>query len=683
MRKDKLFSLHLRLKSCRMNYQTRKKRREEWLSSPPILLVYRLLASLLALSVSRWLLYLFNVQFFHQTSLGEALFLFFYGMRFDLAVTVVLNLPLILYYCFPSRIIFNRFPQQVSDFIYVTTNAIAILLNFIDIITFRYFGRHLSIEFLKLLRASDEISWGTVGQVLFDHWYLLVIYILSVLVINVVATHTRLREDENHIVKRWQLRQIISLLLMLVLSLFAWRNELKTRQINMEITLRYTSPQNVPILLNTPFCILSSHEKPVEPHHEFTEISEDFIHTDLIANRFLVADSLVADTMPSNVVVVIMKGIGQEMIGYYNPEHRFDLTPFLDSLLAQSLTFDGRSNSRRSVEAMPALLAGIPSLMDDDFINSKYANNDIEAFAQHLQAHGYTTVFMHGGSNGVMGFDQFSLRAGFKNYFGRDEYGDDNDYDGRWGIYDGPFLQYASLAMSRIHEPFATAIYMLSSRYPYKVPKDFRFPEESYYWTGFEKTVYYTDCALRDFFHSASQMPWFANTLFVITSDFSNSEHFQLKYSNVWGMYAIPLAFYWPERIEAQQREEIAQQIDLGPSILSALNVNDTMFCFGRNLFSDSIQQTFISYFNLTYQYCDGTYLVQSDGQQSYGIYKPRLDPLLDDNLFGRLQCPDIFERLYSYLEEYNNRMIDNKLRFVIDTLHSTNDTIHETQERQ
>ena len=156
-------------------------------------------------------------------------------------------------------------------------------------------------------------------------------------------------------------------------------------------------------------------------------------------------------------------------------------------------------------------------------------------------------------------------------------------------------------------------------------------------------------------------MPWFDNTLFVITSDFSNSEHFQSKYSNIWGMYAIPIAFYWPQRIEAQHSEEIAQQIDLGPSILSALKVQDTLFCFGRNLFNDSTEQTFISYFNLTYQYCDGTYLVQSDGQQPYGIYKPHLDPFLNDpflndNLFGRLQCPDIFEKLYRYLEEYNNR---------------------------
>ena len=646
-----------------MNYQTRKKMREEWLSSPPILLVYRLLASLLALSLSRSLLYLFNLQFFHQTSLSEALFLFFYGMRFDFAVTVVLNLPLILYYCFPSRKIFNRFPQRLFDFIYVITNAIAILLNFADIITFRFFGRHLSIDFLELLHVSDEISMGTVRQVLFDHWYLLVIYILFVLVINVVATHTRLHEDEKHLIQRWELRQVVSLAIMVFFSLFAWRNELKTKYVDLDLALRYTSLQNVPIMLNTPFCILSSHEEPIEKHHQFDETNEEFIHNDLTANRFLLADSLSTDSVPSNVVLIIMKGIGQEMIGYYNPNHRFQLTPFLDSLLTQSLTFDGRSNSRRSTEALPALLAGIPSLMPDDFANSDYAQNDFDAFAQHLQSHGYNTIFMHGGSNGVMGFDRFSQRAGFKNYFGRIEYDDDDDFDGQWGIYDGPFLQYATQALTRIHGPFAAAIYMLSSRYPYKVPKDFVFPEESYFWTGFEKTVYYTDCALRDFFQTASQMPWFDNTLFVITTDFSNSEHFQPEYSNIWGMYAIPIAFYWPQRLEPQHCDEIAQQIDLGPSILSAMEVNDTLFCFGRNLFCDSTAQAFISYFNMIYQYCDGTYLVQSDGQQPYGIYKPHLDPMLDENLFGLLQCPDIFEKLHRYLEEYNNRMIDNKLK--------------------
>ena len=655
-----------------MNYRIRKKIRKEWLSSPPILLVLRLLAMLLALSISRWLLYLFNLQFFHHLSLGEALFLFFYGMRFDLAVTVALNLPLIIYYCFPSRKIFNHFLQRVFDFIYIITSALAILLNFIDTVNFHFFGKHLSIGSLKMLELSDEVSWGILRQVLFDHWYLLVIYILFVLIINVVTVRTRLRDNEEHIIQRWKLRQVVSLSLLLILTVFSWRNELRTRRFNTDIAKRYTNPQNLPILLNTPFCLLSSHEQPIMKQDTTFRNSEQFIHTDLTANRFLDNESMSGDTLPTNVVVIVMKGIGQEMTGFYNPNRRFSLTPFLDSLFAQSLTFDGRSNSRRSIEAMPAILASIPSLMKDDFVRSAYADNDFDAYAQHLQAHGYNTIFMHGGNNGVMGYDHFARRAGFRNYFGRIEYGDDNDYDGQWGIYDGPFLQYAAQALNRLHGPFATTIYMLSSRYPYKVPKDFVFPEESYFWTGFEKTVYYSDCALRDFFQTVSDMPWFENTLFVITSDFSNTEHFQPKYSNVWGMYAIPMAFYYPEHVEAQRCTEIAQQIDLGPSLLSALGVNDTLFSFGRNLFDTLSEPAFISYFNLTYQYCDGTYLVQSDGQNSFGIYKPFLDPQLDNNFIDLLQCPDIFEKMYRFLQEYDNRMIDNDLRIKTDSIHET-----------
>ena len=658
-----------------MRRKTRKEKISEWLSRPYMQLIYRLFATLMALSISRWLLYLFNLQFFHQLNLGEALALYFYGMRFDLPIVVGLNLPVILYYCFPSEAIYNKTGQKIIDIIYVVLNAIAILLNFIDIICFHFFAKHITIDFIKVLGNSDEVSFGIIRQVFFDYWYMLVIYILFVLIISVVAQNTQLKPSKKKEEDaRWSLRQAISLVVMLLFSIIAYRGGLQAEPLTKHTAMRYADPQNAPILLNTPFCLIT------EKENRLTEIPDQHfekshIHNELTANRFIINDSLKCDSLPDNVMLIILKNFGQEMIGYYNPDRRYQLTPFLDSLLTKCLTFNGMANSRRSLEVLPSILASIPSLMENDFVRSDYANNDFDAFCQHLQKRGYNTIFLHGGKNGVQGFDEFSHRAGFKNYFGRIEYGDDSDYDGQWGIYDGPFLQYAANAMNRIHEPFAAAIYTLSSRYPYKVPKDFELPEESYFWTGFQKTVFYTDCALRDFFQTASTMPWFANTLFVITSDCSNSEHFQTKYGNVWGMYSIPIAFYYPKKIEPLRCEEVAQQIDMGPSILSALKVHDTLFSFGRNLFDTLSEPAFISYFNLTYQYCDGTYLVQSDGMNSFGIFKPYLDPELKDNLIDRLQCPDIFEKLYDFLSEYNNRMINNKL-----TITKT-DTLHETQE--
>ena len=627
-----------------------------------MLLAYRLIATLLVLSISRWMLYLFNLQFFHQLDTGQALKLYLYGMRFDLPIVFGINILTILFYCFPSRIIYKGELQTFVDIIYIVTNAIAVLLNFLDIVCFHFFGKHLTINLIKVLLHSDEVSFGVVRQVFFDYWYLLVIFVLFVLITIVVAQHTKIQKPEKEEKPHWQLRQAISLVVMLLLTVVAARGGLQAKPISVETAMQYTDPQNAPILLNTPFCLLTTHETELVERTELYESNYTPIHYDLTPNRFIESDSLAMDSVPSNVVVIILKNVGQEMLGYYSHDRRSQLTPFLDSLLSQSLTFNGMSNSRRSLEVLPAILASIPSMMENDFVRSPYANNDFDAYCMHLQRRGYNTIFMHGGKNGVQNFDEFSHRAGFSKYFGRTEYGDDSDYDGQWGIYDGPFLQYVAKTLNRVHEPFATAIYTLSSRYPYKVPKDFVLPEESYFWTGFEKTVYYVDCALRDFFNTASQMPWFDHTLFVITADYSNNEHFQPEYSNVWGMYSIPIAFYYPIRIKPLQSDEIAQQIDLGPSILSALQVNDTLFSFGRNLFDTLSEPFFVSYYNLTYQYCDGTYLVQSDGEHSFGIFKPISDSLLNDNLIDRLQCPDIYDKLYRFLQEYNNRMINNKL---------------------
>ena len=394
-----------------------------------MLLIYRLLAIVLALSISRWMLYLFNTQYFHQLNLGQALDLYFYGMRFDLPVVITLNLIVIIYYCLPSKIIYRKGLQRFIDIFYVAVNSIAILLNFIDIVCFHIFAKHITIGFLKVLVHSEEVSFVIIRQMFFDYWYLFLIFILFVLVLNVVARHTRLKAPKKDTDPRWHQKQSICLAAMLLFSFIGWRGGFQKEPISIRTAMRHTDPQNASILLNTPFCLLNTQENAlvVQNHPDALDFSP--IHYELDANRFLVSDSLAVDTIPDNVVVIILKNFGQEMVGYYNPDRCFPVTPFLDSLLSNSLTFNGMANSRRSLEVLPSILAGIPSLMENDFVRSPYADNEFDAFGQHLQKRGYKTIFMHGGNNGVQGFDQFSSRAGFGSYFGRIEYADDSDYD--------------------------------------------------------------------------------------------------------------------------------------------------------------------------------------------------------------------------------------------------------------
>lgn len=640
---------------------SRKKKKLNLLSRPAVKLLFRLVMVLLLFSLSRWLIYVFNTDFFHHLTLKQALWLYLMGMRFDMVVIATINIPVILFFCLPFKFIYNRMLQSVVSIYYVVVNSAIVLLNMLDAINFRFIGKRMTSEVFTGLHITEDVFWSMIGQFVVDYWYILVLMVLLVMVLWVVSVRTRLEPEALENDDFWPSVQWVSLLVFAILTPIAARGGLQKRPVDMTTAAQYADSQNMPILLNAPFIIAKSPTSHllVERHY-FNDDEMDFspIHCSTQPQRF-VADSL---GFQPNLVFIVLESFGQEMIGYYNPDRRYQLTPFLDELLKQSLTFDGRANGRRPNEALPSLFSGLPSLMDVDFQVSPYAGNKVDGIGTVLGAHGYRTSMFHGVFNEAKIFDEYALSTGIDRYCGRAEYNNDDDFDGRLGIFDGPFMQFCLDALDTTAQPFATVVYTLSSQHPYTLPKGFVMPDESYFWSGFEKTVYYADCALRDFFAEAQTKPWFDSTLFVITADHANTEHYLSEYSNIWGMYSIPIAFYMPSVIKPYRSSEIVQQIDLNLSIIAALGINDTVFSFGRNVF-DTVSTPFnITYINQTYQYSDGQYLIQSDGDRTFGVFNIRRDPDVDDNLIEHIQCDDLSRKMKEIIQQYNNRVINNQL---------------------
>ena len=147
-----------------------------------------------------------------------------------------------------------------------------------------------------------------------------------------------------------------------------------------------------------------------------------------------------------------MESYSKEFVGFYNNGTGY--TPFLDSLMQNSLVFENAyANGLKSIEALPAITASIPTLMNNPFITSQYAQNNFVSLASLLNKEGYNTSLYHGGSRGTMGFYSFSKKAGFTDYFGMQEYNNSADFDGTWGIYDGPFMQYFYDGLNKKKEP--------------------------------------------------------------------------------------------------------------------------------------------------------------------------------------------------------------------------------------
>lgn len=651
-----------------------KRRKNRWRSSQVTLLTCRLLAVLFLLSFSRWFIYMFNMHFFQNLTIGGAVRLYFVGLRFDLVVLAYLNIPMIFYYLFPSVRLHGKGMQRLIDFIYVVFNSLAISLNLIDVVYFRFIGKRMTSEITQFFGNIYENTGVTLRHILVNYWYMALLIVLFVSVLIVVARWTTIKKNNAPVTQQWYLRNAFAFIIFSILTLIACRGGLREKPISMATALRYTNPQNAPIVLNTPFSIVKGAKtQTLKEIHLVEDPTFSPIHEDIVANRFITEN----DSIPDNVVLIILENFGQEMIGYYNPQRRFQLTPFLDSLLNNSLTFSGMANGRRSIESLPSILSGLPSLMDLDYINSPYSHNDLSSFGKNLKNHGYQTSFFHGEDKGSLGIAGFVHNVGFDNYFRSEKHGKQGVFDKTRYIFARHFLQDACKAIDTMPQPFATVLYIFSPQHPFTSPKDIELPHESHLWTDFELSVYCCDYALREFFTEAQKEDWYDNTLFVITADHANTEHFLPQYSNIWGIYKVPVAFFEPSRIQARKVDEIAQQTDLNVSILSALGINDTIFSFGRNLFDSTSNPCHVSYINQTYQYSDGHFLIQSDGTNPLGIFNITSGDIINDNLLDRIQCPDLYRKLSEQLQEYNNSMINNNLtveKYRIS--HPTKDTI-------
>ena len=625
--------------------------------------VIRLGVMLLLLAISRWMLYIFNSGSFPGLSIGECFRLFFIGMRFDIWTLVIVNLPFLIGFGIPLEYKFNKIYCKTVDILFVITNAIAILLNLIDVIYYRYIDKRMTSELWGFAKHTDDNQGSLIKQFVVDFWYIGLVFAIFLFGIIILTRKTKVKPAVIINRKFWYVTRSIIFLLLVGASIVGIRGGFQHKPISIITAAQYTRTQNIPLLLNTPFTIGRGSSGAVLKRIDFFDDDElemlySPIHRDLKVDRFIEGDA-----KDYNVMLIILESHGQEMVKYYNARREETLTPFLDTLLSQSLVFDGMSNGRQSIEALTSILSGLPSLMSCDYVESRYASNRLDGFGTILKNHGYTTAFFHGGNNGTMNFNASAYSAGFDHYYGRDEYGDDSDYDGTWGISDMPFLQFTARTLDAMEKPFAAGVFTLSSHHPFKLPKGYSLPHGSYN-SDFEKTVRYTDDALRKFFETMSQYSWFNNTIFVIVGDHVNPEHRYDNYLNGYGQYQIVTAFYAPSIIKPLNTGIMAQHTDIGISLLAALGYDDAIFTFGRNVFDSDEEPCFLSYLNSIYQYSDGNYMLQSDGDNIISVFDIKKDPCLTKNLYegNDKDWEGLNNKFMMRLQQYNNRMINNKL---------------------
>lgn len=606
--------------------------------------------------------YFFNQELFPNVGISSLLTMLKGGLKFDTVAILYINIVFVFFLAIPVPFKYSTAYQKCLKWVFVLCNSLGVLVNLIDYVYYPFTLKRTTGTVLT--QFSNEHNIGTLFiDFLLEYWYLLLLFIVLVYgLIKIYDVVQMLRPSKTS----WSFYFVQFGAFLFTVFLFiggvrgGWAHS--TRPITLSNAGDYVhSPEEINIVLNTPFSILKTLD--AVSFQEKNYFSEEELDRLYVVKQDA-KDSAAFNKL--NVVILILESFGRENVGFLNKDiangSYSGYTPFLDSLLAESFTFSkAYANGRKSIDALPSVISGIPSV-GEPFVLSIYSGNKTTSLAKLLGDEGYETAFFHGAPNGSMGFSAYMKLAGINHYYGKNEYNNDADYDGIWGIWDEPFMQFMATELDRLPEPFFASFFSLSSHHPFKVPKEYEhvFPKGN---IPLHEPVGYTDHALRQFFASASKTAWFKNTLFVLCADHS-SQSYLPEYQTSASTFSIPIAFYYPEGNLKGFSNKLIQQIDILPTVLEYLNYPKPYFSFGFNAF-DSLQNNFVvnnigSSFNVYYD----DYFMTFDGERSTSLFNLKEDRMQKNDLLkGAVPVQDTMETMIkAFIQRYNYSMIHNDL---------------------
>lgn len=599
------------------------------------LLVLSLLLGIhLALRLGFWL---YNQAEFARISFREACWIFIRGLQQDWVSLLLVNGPvlfLLLIMAWVTPPVARRTLRFIARGFFIIGNSAAVGLNCVDIGYYR-FGKHranLDLDFV----IRDSLP--SFKSVLGGYAPLLLLFIVLVFVVVRIArllpdTGTDRRATTRSAIFLF-LRQ--ALLILVVLFSFGWIGS--GRPVMPSTPLLSIPPITLPIAQNSFLTLAYSYL-----HHSHELRPVNYLPGDEAARLAPTSNRLsppAQDTGRKNVVLFILESFSRCYLIPGDPQKAN--TPFLDSLLRKSLFFPHSfANGFTSNQGIVAILGGLPALMDEPFFYSEYANTPLRSIGNILREKHYNTNFFMGAGRDHFGFGTFAHMAGLDHTYWQNDFNDERAYDGNWGIFDEPFFQYGAHLLSEKQEPFFGVFFTISAHPPFTIPEQLRPRFADPAKTPAQQSIAYVDYALRGFFNTCRDKPWFRNTLFVFCADHWLDPNFGNTPFSCLNVCTIPMFIFDPAHDKGDWRQTVAGQVDLAPTVLDKLGYRGTYTGFGRSLLDTTIADSdryVINRLGETYQLITDEYILGFDIAQdkSSYLYHYAIDSACKNDLLKR-----------------------------------------------
>ncbi|MFK2930116.1 LTA synthase family protein [Dyella agri] len=320
-------------------------------------------------------------------------------------------------------------------------------------------------------------------------------------------------------------------------------------------------------------------EPPLDPQFPF-------LHPEQTPDTLGPYFSPTSDGRPPNVVVIVVEGLGRSFSGPQASLGSF--TPFLDALATRSLYFDNfLSNQGRTFGVLPSLFNSAP-FAKEGFTSLGTRMPPGPGLFNLLGQQGYHTAFYNGTDTDFDNERAFMQLQGVQHLVDKRDFGPGYQLNpfSEWGYPDKELVSRVLADSPQLQAPFLLAVQTISMHTAYKFPgqdawrarfeqrlRDLRIPDAQLaaYRANADiySTILYTDDQLHRYFDAVAKLPWYANTVFVITGDHRLPE---IPMGEHIDRYHVPLIIFSPLLRQARHVRAVSSQLDVAPSLLALLS---------------------------------------------------------------------------------------------------------------
>ncbi|MHB8728731.1 MAG: LTA synthase family protein [Sulfuricaulis sp.] len=592
-------------------------------------------------SLFRLVFYLSYRSYFSRLSAGQTFQAFAHGVRFDAAIIAMFFVVPILLINLPLTVFASEWWQQPLAWILWTMTALMAMVLAADIVYFGFVERHIGSEL-----AEIEGDLGAMLRLAFtSYWAVLIAYVvlcagLAVLWWHIAARPT-LPPRPGVLGAVEGVMVFVALLFALVITGRGWTFYGKAISVVHAFTSGNTAAGNLTI--NGLFSgVMASHNSRGVNHLFFDSlearriVAESYPPT---AGEFPFSRRFAPKQTRPNVVFVLLESWSFHYVDGFAGGH-YGATSNFDALARQSLRFtQAYSHGQRTMEGIQATLTGIPKLMGRPHIGKGLEASNISRLGAIAQRHGYQTIFAQSSRRGSLRMDAIAQAAGFKEYYGMEDYPILLDYPNASASafgWDYETFMFLNGKLAHRREPFLAYVFTGTTHEPFaRLPPRFeRHTPGTLSEDGFLNTLYYADWSLGEFMKSVRESAWYKDTVFVLVADHPVGK---LGIKEIPDRFHIPLLIHAPGLIEAAANDVVASQLDLFPTLMDLMGFDDPFSALGESLLRKQDGHAFV---------VSGRNIVGLIGKEGYltSTLKTRLDTGPIDN--GPMPPPAYFDDL-------------------------------------